>query len=93
LAVRRRGRLRRVAQQRERIRQIGILMAVAENDLLAQPWVWPRNSGCAAAARRRGDRITIIFATLHESACDPSRHLAASQNSVAIEGIADIGCD
>jgi hypothetical protein len=35
----------------------------------------PHRATCAGRACRRGDRIAILFAAVHESASSPSRHL------------------
>jgi hypothetical protein len=78
------------AQQGNRVRRIGVLMSGVENDPLEKTYVsaftqpmavrmdlrwWGEDSPCdRLRPRRRGDRITVLFAALHESA--PGTELA-----------------
>jgi putative ABC transport system substrate-binding protein len=56
------------AQQPERVRRIGVLMAVAENDPLAQPWVFKSALGSWGGRLGMSGSITAgLLAT--SSAC------------------------
>jgi putative tryptophan/tyrosine transport system substrate-binding protein len=49
------------AQQVERIRRIGVLMAVAENDLLAQPWVFALQERLEKLGWQAGRNLQIDY--------------------------------
>jgi putative ABC transport system substrate-binding protein len=49
------------AQQGDRIRRIGVLMAVAENDQLAQPWVMALQSGLEKLGWQLGRNLRIEY--------------------------------
>jgi hypothetical protein len=54
-------------------------------------WKWAYKAGEGAHYRRRGDRIVIVFAALHESAIGPKRTFPMRRRMSAIGGKADIG--
>jgi putative ABC transport system substrate-binding protein len=50
----------------------------------------PRRAGVRACARRRGDRIAVLFTALHESAIGTKRTWASAPHMSALGGKADI---
>src|SRR5262249_33497113 len=53
---------------------------------------WPRSAALAAHPCRRGDRIKMLFAAVHESAYGPKRTLLLAQRMSAYGGKADMPC-